>query len=114
MLRGFFEVRPRDFYANRAEYVRAFWIGAGYGWVDPVKEVESSKLAIDWGLSTYADEGAAQGQDWEEMLQQRKREEDRIKEFLLKLSGIFIEYISDSDLEWGEPTGKFSGFDVRY
>jgi len=77
-LRGQFEAP--NFYDYRSEYTRAQWIGGGWGWVDPVKEVQSSKLAIDYGLSTLAEEAAGQGRDWEETLEQRAREEAFIKE----------------------------------
>lgn len=59
---------------QREEWLRVNWIAPGWGWVDPVKEVESSTMAIDAGLSTLADECAAQGRDWEEVLVQQKRE----------------------------------------
>jgi len=65
---------------QREDWLRASWIAPGWGWVDPVKEVESSKLAIESRLSTLADECAAQGRDWEDVLVQQKREQDRRKE----------------------------------
>lgn len=65
---------------QREDWMRVSWIAPGWGWVDPVKEVESSKLAIEAGLSTLADECGAQGRDWEDVMVQRKREEDRRKE----------------------------------
>jgi lambda family phage portal protein len=71
-LRGEFDAP--DFYKYRTEYTRANWIGGGWGWVDPVKEVEASRKAIDYGLSTLAKEVAAQGDDWEETLDQLERE----------------------------------------
>jgi len=82
-LRGHFDAP--DFYRYRAEYCRATWLGGGWGWVDPVKEVDAARKAIDYGLSTLADEAAAQGKDWEEVLKQRKREEDKIGELGLQL-----------------------------
>jgi lambda family phage portal protein len=77
-LRGQFDA-PK-FYENRLEYTRAQWIGGGWGWVDPVKEVQASKLAIDYGLSTQAEEVAGQGGDWEEVYEQLKREQDKAAE----------------------------------
>jgi len=77
-LRGLFDVP--DFYANRAEYCRCQWVGGGWGWVDPTKEVEASKMAIDYGLSTMAEEAAGQGRDWEELLEQRAREQEKVRE----------------------------------
>jgi len=65
---------------QRDDWMKAHWIAPGWGWVDPVKEVDSSKMAIDAGLSTYADECAAQGRDWEEVFAQQKREQEKRKE----------------------------------
>lgn len=76
VLRGMWEIRPRDFYANRAEYLRAAWMGGGWGWVDPVKEVGASLAAILAGLSTHAKELAAQGEDFEEIFEQLARERE--------------------------------------
>jgi phage portal protein, lambda family len=66
--------------AQREDWMRASWVGSGWGWVDPVKEVESSTMAVDGGLSTLADECAAQGRDWEDVMNQRKREKDLMDE----------------------------------
>lgn len=82
-LRGILDIK--DFYENRAEYTRAQWIGGGWGWVDPVKEVEASRKAVDYGLSTLAEEAAGQGRDWEEILEQQKREQDKADELGLVL-----------------------------
>lgn len=82
-LRGEFDAP--DFYKMRHEYCRARWIGGGWGWVDPVKEIEASRKAIDYGLSTMAEEAAGQGRDWEEILGQRKREQDRIEKMGVRI-----------------------------
>lgn len=82
-LRGMIDIS--DFYENQAEYTRALWIGGGWGWVDPVKEIQASKDAVDFGFSTMSDEVAGQGRHWEEVLDQRKREQDYIEEIGLKV-----------------------------
>lgn len=63
----------------RASYGRAKWMGPGKGWVDPVAEKKGAILGIAAGLSTLEQEAAEQGQDWEETLDQRKRELDAFK-----------------------------------
>jgi len=77
-LRGMLDMP--EFYKYKNEYCRAEWIGGGWGWVDPVKEVEASRKAIDYGLSTLAEEVGGQGRDWEEVLEQIKREQDKAAE----------------------------------
>jgi len=69
-----------DFYQNRDAYVRTRWIAPGWQWVDPENEVKASTEAVNNNLSTLAEEAAAQGQDWEENLEQRARELKKIKD----------------------------------
>lgn len=64
---------------SRAYYLKAEWVPPGWGWVDPVKEVESSKIAIGSALSTMAHECAGQGRDWQAVIRQRKREQEFCK-----------------------------------
>jgi lambda family phage portal protein len=84
--RNAFDVTPDEFQKMKTEYCRCSWIGGAWGWVDPVKEVESSKKAMDYGLSTLAEECAGQGRDWEEVLEQRAREQQKAGELGLSLS----------------------------
>lgn len=85
-LRGKFDAP--DFYDRKNEYCRCAWIGGAWGWVDPVKEVQASKLAMDYGLSTLAEEVAGQGRDWEEVLEQKAKEMQRINDLGLNLAPV--------------------------
>lgn len=71
-LRG--EIPIQDFDSVRHEITQAHWVPPAYGWVDPLKEVQASALAIETGISSLAVEASAQGRDWEEINQQRIRE----------------------------------------
>lgn len=68
------EIEAPDFYANRYAYGRCRWIGAGRGWVDPVKEAQAAELRMASGLSSLEDECAEQGKDWREVAEQRASE----------------------------------------
>jgi lambda family phage portal protein len=78
-------IEAPDFYEKRALYCRTKWIGDGRGWVDPYKEAQAAGERLRLGLSTLEDECAEQGQDWEEVLAQRAREEKRAKQLNLIL-----------------------------
>lgn len=73
------EVEAPDFYENQAAYSACKWIGAGRGWVDPMKEAQASGERIRNNVSTLERECAEQGLDWEEVLEQRAREEQFAK-----------------------------------
>jgi lambda family phage portal protein len=67
-------IEAPDFYENRAAYCRARWIGAGRGWIDPLKEAQAAGERMRLGLSTLEGECAEQGDDWEEIAEQREYE----------------------------------------
>lgn len=69
-----------SFYEARSAWLRHRWLGPGRGWVDPTKEAQGSQMRMDAMLSTLEHECAEQGQDWEEVLEQRAVEHAMLKE----------------------------------
>jgi capsid protein len=96
-LRG--ELKANNFYDKRLDWVRARWIAPGWSWVDPLKEVKASKEAITGNISSLADEAAGQGKDWEEILEQRAREEQKRKELGLPETTVNSKTPSDEEEE---------------
>lgn len=78
-------IEAPDFYAKRALYCRAKWLGDGRGWIDPLKEAQAAEKRMSLGLTNLEDESAEQGQDWEEQLEQRAREQARARELGITL-----------------------------
>ena len=74
------EIKAPNFYEYAQDYSRSKWIGPGWGYIDPEKEINAATEAINNNLSTLADECAAHGRDWEDVLTQRQREEAMRKE----------------------------------
>ena len=64
------------------------WIGPGRGWVDPVKEAQACQLRMEIGLSTLENECASQGLDWEEVVEQRLREKNKLRELGLDIGDL--------------------------
>jgi lambda family phage portal protein len=73
-----------DFYDAQAAYCRAFWRGPGRGYIDPTKEILAAAARIEAGVSTLQDECADQGDDWEEIMEQKVREIVKKRELLAK------------------------------
>ncbi|CDN60034.1 Phage portal [Burkholderia cenocepacia H111] len=66
-----------EFNMARAAYTRAWWIGPGRGYVDPLKERQGAALGIESGFSTLEDESAeVSGTDWRDNVDQRAIEID--------------------------------------
>jgi len=74
------ELPIENFYEYRLDWVRVRWIAPGWPWVDPLKEVKAAKEAVQTNISSLADEVAGQGKDWEEVFEQRAREEKKRKD----------------------------------
>lgn len=74
-----------DFIECRTAYSRARWLGAPRGWIDPTSEAQAAILRMDGALSTLEDECAAQGLDFEEVLEQRRYEIGLFQEYGIPL-----------------------------
>lgn len=94
-----------DFYENRYAYTRCKWIGPGRGWVDPVKEAQACQLRMEIGLSTLENECASQGLDWEEVVEQRLREKNKLRELGLDIGDLIQQ---EDKFEEKEESGNFS------
>lgn len=96
-------IEAPSFYENKHAWTRCKWIGPGRGWIDPVKEAKASQIRMEIGLSTLEEECATQGQDWEDVLEQRARENAKAKE--LGLHDVAFAFRESSD-ERANPKGR--------
>ena len=71
--------------AEPQRYRMAKWLFRGWGWVDPMKEVQASQLAVKAGFKTQSQVLAeTSGMDYEEFLAARKNEIDMAEQLGLK------------------------------
>lgn len=90
------------FEADKRWYNHPAWMPRGWSWIDPSKDVNASIAAITNGLSTLGRELASQGLDFEEIVEDRRREVD-----LLKKAKISVEIYPETMPE--PPTPKVDG-----
>lgn len=73
-----------DYFNKRKEYGAHVWIPPGYNWIDPAKEANANKTALETNQDTLARICAERGEDWRDVLKQRAIElrylEDLMKE----------------------------------
>ncbi len=72
VLRGLLPT-PRGFAQNPRPFLETLWVPPMRGYVDPTKEIQASQMAVDANLSTPQAEAARNGQDAEQVLEQRAR-----------------------------------------
>jgi lambda family phage portal protein len=70
------------------KFTRVDWQPRGWAWVDPLKDQQANKLAIDLGVMSRAEVSASRGVDFEDTLAQLKVENE-----LLKTYGITVEQV---------------------
>lgn len=74
------ELGSITFYEKRRWWTGSTWIAPGWEWVDPLKEAKAAEVGLKNGIVTHSDLYSAQGKDWEESFEQRKREIDKMNE----------------------------------
>lgn len=69
-----------SFYEEREAYTRCQFTGPAMGWVDPKKEAEAAQLRTDPSrpLSTLTDENSNQGRSFDEVVDERVREQQTL------------------------------------
>jgi lambda family phage portal protein len=76
-------IDSRDYNRRPWMYARGQWMLPGWPWIDPVKEVQASQMAMESNLMTLADALAERGVDLDEHLEQLWKEKQKLEEFEL-------------------------------
>ena len=77
VLAGAVDIAPSVYLAAQATYQRAKWIPQRNDWVDPLKDRQAEKLAVDAGFKSRSDVIEAEGSDPEENDRRIKADKDR-------------------------------------
>lgn len=75
-----------DYFTNPEKYTECKWIAKGMSWIDPVKEVNANRIALETNQTTLQEVAAEQGKDWRAILEQRAKEKQLMKELGLEES----------------------------
>lgn len=86
ILRGNIKIPLAKFKADPDEYNKVRWIKPKRAWVDPLKDLLATEKEIALNLTTQTDEAMAQGKDFEEIVKQKAREIEILKE-----NGLYVE-----------------------
>ncbi|MCI1965877.1 MAG: phage portal protein [Oscillospiraceae bacterium] len=68
-----------DYFRNPEPYRKHVWIPSGWDWIDPVKETNANRTALQTNQKTLQEICAEKGKDWRDVLRQRKRELDLMR-----------------------------------
>jgi lambda family phage portal protein len=68
------QLKIPDFWSNKRKYLKHMWICPGWSWIDPYKEANANKIALETGQDTLSQICAEQGHDWKDVMKQRAKE----------------------------------------
>lgn len=104
------KVEIADFWSNKEIYLDHSWIHAPKRWIDPVKEANANKIALNTGQKTWADLAAENGKDWKEQIDEMAEVIQYGQSRGIDMGGvIFGTSITNSESNKAEGTGKTVG-----
>lgn len=74
------KISIKDFYVKKESYLKHEWIAPGMKWIDPLKEANANKVALETNQTTLAEIAGSTGNDWREIIDQRAKEIEYMKE----------------------------------
>ncbi len=66
VLSGLFDI-PK-FWENKRKYLKHEWVAAPKKWIDPLKEANATKIALQTGQKTFQQIAAENGKDWKDQI----------------------------------------------
>lgn len=79
-----------DFWENKASYLEHSWIKAPKKWIDPAREANADKIAMQSGQKTFPDLCAERGKDWKEAVDETAAVLEYAREKGLEMGGVIF------------------------
>lgn len=84
-------LQVRDFWENKDRYLDHSWIIAPKKWIDPQKEANANRIALNTGQKTFKQIAAEQGRDWKEQVEEIAEVLDYARELGIDLGGVIFD-----------------------
>ncbi|OBZ09103.1 phage portal protein [Bacillus sp. FJAT-27264] len=84
---------------DRSRYTAHVWVPPGNTWIDPKKEADANKTALESNQDTLARICAERGEDWRDVVVQRAAEINLINELIGERSGKERETVEEEEPE---------------
>lgn len=90
------KVDIKGFWEDKERYLEHKWIQAPKRWIDPLKEANANKTALNTGQKTWADMAAENGKDWKEQINEMAEIMDYGREKGIDMGGVIFGKTSNS------------------
>lgn len=75
------EIEIKDYFSNRKKYQNAVWTAPGFDWIDPLKEANANRIALESNQTTLQRICAQRGEDYRDVLAQRAAERNLLLQY---------------------------------
>lgn len=89
VLSGVFNIP--GFWENKQKYFKHEWVAPPKPWIDPVKEANATKIALQTGQKTYQQIAAENGKDWKEQIDETVAVLEYAREKGLEMGGVIFD-----------------------
>ncbi len=90
-------VAIKDFWENKEAYFKHTWVASPKRWIDPLKEANANKIAMQSGQKTFQQIAAEAGRDWKEQIDDMAEALSYAKEKGVELGGVIYGQEADID-----------------
>lgn len=91
------KVAIKDFWENKDNYLNHEWIHAPKPWIDPQKEANANKIALQTGQKTYKQIAAENGKDWREQIDEMAEVFEYAESKGIDLKGVIFNNADDTE-----------------
>ena len=84
-------IQIKDFWKNKDKYLDHTWIIAPKKWIDPQKEANANRIALNTGQKTFKQIAAEQGKDWKEQIEEIADVLDYAREFGIDMGSVIFD-----------------------
>ena len=81
----------KDFWGNKDKYLEHTWIIAPKKWIDPQKEANANRIALNTGQKTFKQIAAEQGRDWKEQIEEIAEVLEYAKSFGIDMGSVIFD-----------------------
>lgn len=83
-------ISVKDFWGNKDKYLEHTWIIAPKKWIDPQKEANANRIALNTGQKTFKQIAAEQGRDWKEQIEEIAEVLEYAKSFGIDMGSVIF------------------------
>lgn len=85
------KLKVRDFWEHKSDYLLHTWVASPKRWIDPLKEANANRIAMESGQKTFAQIAAENGRDWKGQLDEMAEVQAYAVEKGVQIGGVINE-----------------------